>query len=173
MAEAQYWRDLAVRFLALRKEQPDLQIFDHRLDALMREAAASSDPSSKVDMRFAWLAEIDVRRPANVISVLQLNANDLCRISADHCNTKAALASGPSHSSPVGGIAHQLQELREQSGLPVEQIAAGIRRDVTTVFRHLSGKSVPEEATVRRYEKFFSKVLNKAIVIGQTPYQTP
>jgi hypothetical protein len=71
--------------------------------------------------------------------------------------------------APTETIASQIQRLRIECGLTEEQLAEEINLDIRTVQRHLASDSIPRALVLRKYEKVFSKLLNKNIVIRQMP----
>jgi ribosome-binding protein aMBF1 (putative translation factor) len=66
-------------------------------------------------------------------------------------------------------IAAQLQRLRVECDLTEEELAEEIGIDIRSVQRHLASDGIPRALTLRRYERAFSKLLNKQIVIRQMP----
>jgi ribosome-binding protein aMBF1 (putative translation factor) len=72
-------------------------------------------------------------------------------------------------SSPEETIAAQLQRLRLECDLTEEALAEQVNMDIRSVQRHLAGESVPRALSVRKYERAFSKLLNRQVVIRQVP----
>jgi hypothetical protein len=63
----------------------------------------------------------------------------------------------------------QLSKLREESRLTVEQLAERVKLDTRSVERHLAGKTIPRLAHIGCYEKIFSELLARHVVISKTP----
>jgi len=72
----------------------------------------------------------------------------------------------PSDTPNAVGI--QLNTLRLKCGLSIEALAAKVGLDPTNVSRHESGKSIPALRNISKYERIFSKLLNKQVVIDKT-----
>jgi len=70
------------------------------------------------------------------------------------------------HSESTG---QQLDQLRQECRWTVEELAEKVERDVTTVYRHISGVMNPSLRTIGAYERVFSKKLQKQVVIHKTP----
>ncbi len=62
-------------------------------------------------------------------------------------------------------IGSQLSALKEECRLTVEELAELIEIQVRSVQRHLAGDSIPYDRHLRAYEREFSKLLNRQIVI--------
>jgi hypothetical protein len=73
--------------------------------------------------------------------------------------------------SPPDSIGVQIEKLRVESRMSVEALADAIERDPTTVSRHISDKLDPQLRTLGAYERVFSKVLKRQIVITKTPVE--
>jgi len=82
---------------------------------------------------------------------------------------------GIKHSSipnaePVETIAAQLRRLREESRLTIQALTEALGDiDSRSVERHLSGDAVPRIGNIGAYERVFSNVLHRKIVIVTTP----
>jgi hypothetical protein len=50
-----------------------------------------------------------------------------------------------------------------------EDLAEAVDMDIRSVQRHLASDAAPPALTIRKYEKAFSKLLKKEIVISQMP----
>jgi hypothetical protein len=61
-------------------------------------------------------------------------------------------------------VAFQINALREECRLTAEELAEKIDVDIRSVQRHLSSKSTPYARNLQRYEREFSKLLNRQIV---------
>jgi hypothetical protein len=66
-------------------------------------------------------------------------------------------------------IGAQIAKLREECRLSIEALAEEIERDVTTVSRHESSGMIPGLSTIGAYERVFSKLLGRKVVINKTP----
>ena len=65
-------------------------------------------------------------------------------------------------------VAEQLERLREESRLTVEKLAGLVKIEPRSVYRHLSGKASPRVGHIGAYERAFSKLLQRKIVISKT-----
>ena len=63
----------------------------------------------------------------------------------------------------------QLERLRAEAHMSVEELAEAVGRDPTTVSRNLSGTVVPHHRTIGAYERIFSKRLGRKVVIKKMP----
>ncbi len=75
------------------------------------------------------------------------------------------LASTPPASENPETLAAQINRLREECRLTAEELAEKIDIDIRSVQRHLAGKTVPYARYLRKYEREFSKLLSRQIVI--------
>ena len=66
-------------------------------------------------------------------------------------------------------IAAQLQRLRDECHITEEELAEKIDMDIRSVQRHLASKTIPRARHLRVYERVFSKLLNRQIVIRKMP----
>lgn len=64
-------------------------------------------------------------------------------------------------------IGEQINRLREECRLTVEELAERIGIEPRSVQRHEAGTSTPYARHLRTYEKEFSKLLNRQIVISK------
>jgi hypothetical protein len=64
-------------------------------------------------------------------------------------------------------VGAQISRLREECRLTVEALAEGIDVDVRSVRRHIGGQSVPYQRHIWAYEKLFSNILNRKVVINK------
>lgn len=64
--------------------------------------------------------------------------------------------------------AQQIEQLRQQCRLTVEDLAEELAVDPRSVFRHLSGESIPRSRHIAAYERVFSDRLKTKVVINQT-----
>lgn len=63
----------------------------------------------------------------------------------------------------------EINGLREECRFSCEELAELVELDPTSVFRHISGKSVPRLKNIAAYERVFSKKLERKVVIEITP----
>jgi len=63
-------------------------------------------------------------------------------------------------------LGSQIQKLRDECRLTTEELAEEVKLDVRSVQRHLAGRTQPYARHLRAYEKSFSKLLNKQVVIN-------
>ena len=66
-------------------------------------------------------------------------------------------------------IGAQINRLREECHLTEEELAEKIDMDIRSVQRHLANKIKPYARHLRTYERVFSKLLNKQVVIRKMP----
>jgi len=175
MPDAPFWQDLAAQLAALQAwidGQHALERFHYlarhvgsRLDQKYHTPGIKAIDFIGVCMN-AIRIELGYSHDAlNTMSPKALYglAADLCLIMAQREEpTKTALVLSES-------IAEKIKRLREESGWTVEELAAQIRKDPTTVFRHLSGRMIPGSRTISAYERVFSKRLKRQILIRNTP----
>jgi DNA-binding XRE family transcriptional regulator len=62
---------------------------------------------------------------------------------------------------PAETIAAQIERLRAECRLTVEDLAEALDVEPRSVYRHLSGKTIPRKKQTAAYEKLFSKHLGK------------
>jgi DNA-binding XRE family transcriptional regulator len=65
-------------------------------------------------------------------------------------------------------LSEQLEDLRSECDISIEELADKVGIDPTNVSRHLNGKSTPSRKTRGSYGRAFSKLLNQKILINQT-----
>jgi hypothetical protein len=65
-------------------------------------------------------------------------------------------------------VASQINRLREECHLTLEELAEKISLEVRSVQRHLAGQTIPYARNIRRYEREFSKLLNRQVVIRKS-----
>jgi len=73
----------------------------------------------------------------------------------------------PSPKSPTVGP--QINNLREECHLTVEELAEHIQMDTRSVQRHIASERIPYARHLRAYERVFSKLLNRHVVIKKMP----
>lgn len=66
-------------------------------------------------------------------------------------------------------VGTQIQRLRVECDWTEEDLAEAVDMDIRSVQRHLASDAAPRALTIRKYEKAFSKLLKKEIVISQMP----
>jgi len=82
--------------------------------------------------------------------------------------SRSATAPAPSPSTPKREtVATQINRLREECHLTAEELAEKIGIEPRSVQRHLAGSSVPHGRHVRAYERVFSNLLNRQVVISK------
>jgi len=86
--------------------------------------------------------------------------------------TVAASADKPSVTQ-LESIGVQLNRLRQESRLTLEQLAEEVKLDRRNVSRHLSDFSVPHLKNLGAYERVLSKHLERKVVIDRTPLKRP
>ena len=65
-------------------------------------------------------------------------------------------------------VGSQLTRLREECRITIEELAELVEIDRTNVYRHLAGKSIPHPRKIGAYERVFSKLLQRKVVIKKT-----
>jgi hypothetical protein len=74
---------------------------------------------------------------------------------------------GSKNSDKPPSIAEQVESLRNEADVTQEKLAELIGIDVRNVQRHLAG-ATPQSRTLARYERVFSKLMNRQVVIKKT-----
>jgi hypothetical protein len=69
----------------------------------------------------------------------------------------------------IDTIAAQINRLRNECHLTAEELAEEVELDSRTVQRHLAGETTPYARHLRIYERVFSKILNRQVVISKMP----
>ena len=164
-------------------------------EALAVRAAWGIASPGATDLLVVWFEALrrdgsGFRSTSNAIEPVQTGSIfDVCEASANLCRIlerqafqaeckerqpphpapppSSALAAAPS--PPEETIATQLQRLRVECDLTEEALAELVDIDIRSVQRHLASETVPRALTIRKYEKVFSKLLNRQIVIRQMP----
>ena len=67
--------------------------------------------------------------------------------------------------SETESVGKQLNRLREECRLTAEELAELIDIETRSVQRHLAGHSIPYDRHLRAYEREFSKLLNRKVVV--------
>lgn len=88
-------------------------------------------------------------------------------------DTKPTLPRGESL-LPVGlyqksDTAKEIEKLRAECRITLEELAEETGFDQSTIHRHESGRSTPQPWRISKYEKIFSKLLRRDVVIPVTP----
>lgn len=73
-----------------------------------------------------------------------------------------------SRKSAVLSIGKQIDRLRDECGLSIEELSEKVGIHPTNVSRHIHDESVPSRTTLPKYNRAFSKLLNREIVIRKT-----
>ena len=80
-----------------------------------------------------------------------------------------AVAPQPSAIPPVAPKAEtvgaQISRLRDECHLSEEELAEKTNMGIRSVQRHIAGESMPQAKNIRAYERIFSKLLNRQVVI--------
>jgi hypothetical protein len=66
-------------------------------------------------------------------------------------------------------VADQLRRLREESRITEEQLAENVGLNTRTVQRHLADDSIPYARHLTGYERVFSKLLKREVIIRKMP----
>jgi DNA-binding transcriptional regulator YiaG len=74
-----------------------------------------------------------------------------------------------SHLTRKETVAKQIQRLRTESNLTVDQLAEKVGLDVRNVTRHISGKTKPRLSNLAAYERVFSEALGRKVTIKKMP----
>ena len=74
----------------------------------------------------------------------------------------------PRPSNQEESISVQIDRLREECNLTVEELAEALQIEPRSVYRHLSGKSIPRKKQIRRYQEIFSERTGRVVSILQT-----
>jgi hypothetical protein len=65
-------------------------------------------------------------------------------------------------------IGQQINRLREECRLSVEELAEEVQLETRSVQRHIADVHIPHNRHLRAYERTFSKLLNRQVVISKT-----
>jgi ribosome-binding protein aMBF1 (putative translation factor) len=159
-------------------------------------AGRQIDPLS-ADAFSAWLNQIKATRPSwperrdllkdtegETLYVAQGAIEDVCRASADLCRILALeaqvtehrprLDAEPPNELPAAtepklpSIGEQIDKLREECGLSIEELAEKMDLHSTSVSRHIHDESVPSRINRMKYQRLFSKLLKRDVVIFKT-----
>lgn len=79
-----------------------------------------------------------------------------------------ALTQSPTGSTRSESIGDQINRLREECHLTVEGLAEALGVDSRSVYRHLAGHSQPRVSHIGAYERVFSELLGRKVVISKT-----
>jgi hypothetical protein len=94
--------------------------------------------------------------------------DELRRTIQDHLKAKARAKAKPerktlSTPSELQPLNKQLEALRNECHMTVEDVAEAIKLAARSVYRHLSGDAIPRHRQIAAYEALFSEKLNKKI----------
>jgi len=64
-------------------------------------------------------------------------------------------------------VGAQIKRLRDECQLTTEELAEEVELEVRSVQRHLANKATPYVRHLRTYQRTFSKLLNRQVVIGK------
>lgn len=126
----------------LRKEFSQLNISEPRYREIMREEIEGASNSFQLSMSQRYLLENEFYYP-------------------EEKNTPIVLPVPP---TPTVG--KQINALRNECRLSVEQLAEKIGIEPRSVQRHIADSTAPYPRHLRKYETEFSKLLNRKIVIS-------
>ena len=131
--------------------------------------------SSLPDYRATWIVQIIGSTVGSLLGLFPPLASGeryrgvLLHTAAEHIKTRALNLRKPSLESSSQNetprISEQLELLRKECRMTVEQLAEDIGIDVRSVRRHLRGQSVPYDRHLWAYEKIYSKLLQRKVVI--------
>jgi hypothetical protein len=85
---------------------------------------------------------------------------------------RAPVTTSPPPAKPTGkaeSVAVQIDRLRRECQLPADDLAEKVGMDIRTVRRHLNGGAIPHDRNIWAYQRVFSKLLNRQVVINKTP----
>ena len=74
----------------------------------------------------------------------------------------------PSPAKSVDSIGAQINRLREECRFSVEELAEEVELETRSVQRHIADVHIPHNRHLRAYERTFSKLLNRQVVISKT-----
>ena len=97
-----------------------------------------------------------------------LAIQDRLRTAARGVNASVADLAAPVSEQAVPVIANQIDSLRLECDLTIEELAGKIGIDPTNVSRHVRGLAIPSRKTRREYEQFFSKSLKRPVLLNRT-----
>lgn len=148
-----------------------------RTDILITLDLRIKEYTARPDYGPAWMDQIKVvtfdSMMANVGGWASLEqrhriATELLLTMDDHLRAQAAATKQPEESKPAP-VPHteplnkQIEDLRIESRLTVEQLADEVNITPRSLYRHLSGKAKPRASQIAAYEKLFSSKLGKPV----------
>jgi DNA-binding transcriptional regulator YiaG len=136
-------RDAISRKLGIKPEEVTWDQLRHEVAGLLPYYPAITllpDPGSKLDLRG------NLRR-----------------------RRKRRRRSRKSHPTRKETVGQQIQRLRKESNLTVDQLAEKVGLDVRNVTRHISGKTKPRLSNLAAYERLFSEALGRKVTIEKMP----
>ncbi len=110
---------------------------------------------------------------ANLCAELELNAqlaerqDQTTAVSVQQTNMHETLLSERSE-TPLETVGDQIDRLRDECDLSIEELAEKMDIHPTNVSRHIHGESNPSRINLIKYNRLFSKLLNAHIVIKKT-----
>jgi len=194
MTDSEFWKDLARQFREhigsvslswIPSRQPRGSRFDFSLNlhygatratemalrALCLQAGIRLDPSAS-NPTISWLTKMTTHVAADVQII-----RDLASVSAQACSDLQMLVLQAEHDSrkastiPSGpaSTSEHIEQLRIEAGLTQQDLADLVGVDIRNVQHHLANTHKPSKLTLARYEREFSNLLRRKIVITKTP----
>jgi DNA-binding transcriptional regulator YiaG len=198
MGDSEFWKNLAAQFRALNchgirltwsvSETGASEFASHldadrgvtvhavlaALQALFAEVGLKVDPRSDNPIN-SWCIALSKQLPddARAIEDPGVSSAVLCsrlqmEAMRDEQQAKATQLSETRVAKPIS-VADQLEPLRIEADVSQEKLADLVDIDIRNVQRHLSGVTKPTKRNIFRYQREFSKLLKRDIVINRTP----
>lgn len=167
-----------------------------RFDALARRAAVGLPDKRSVDLLVAWLEALREEKPDFELSdcfgteqnrgtaYRIITINRVCQASANLCkrfesaalqvefeeshqSDPQKLLEAPPARPSEETVAAQIRRLREECRLTVEELGELVNLEPRSVQRHEAGTAKPYPRYLSAYERVFSKLLNRRVVISK------
>lgn len=132
---------------------------------------------SLANFREEWITDIGAATISSALGLIpdMVRDEDIREMEGKLCDTlnehlKAETSAQPKQTLPdIEPISKQLENLRIESRLTVEQLAEGVDLALRSVYRHLSEDSAPSRRNIGAYERFFSARLSKTVHLKTPP----
>jgi DNA-binding transcriptional regulator YiaG len=197
MADSEFWRDLALKFRTLSRQQDINGLLAAKRDeggkwvllgnySYRAQFGALASRGAKwlgyaTDLIDAWMRALMAEHPDSLEIRPNRDVLKICGASADVCEVLEARAmesatvvkpqtlesqNPPEQAETVG---EQIRRLRTECRLSGEELAEATGLDPSNVSRHETGASIPTLRHLGAYDRAFSKLLRRQILIHKTP----
>lgn len=134
--------------------ESDYDALLRRGEAALAESAKTISEYKQAEERLALVEEV-----AQKITEARNEAKELRQVA-----TTPKLPAAP----PRESVAEQLERLRDECRLTVDELADKLDIEPRSVYRHLAGTSAPRLKQIGAYERVFAEILERKIVIKTT-----